>query len=111
MISVQTISHSPMSLSYSTPSTVSETINNLFFDVLLNVKNNNGNGSDRTVNISAVTTCDMGDYNNISEIISDGNELIIPLHSRITSLSSKNVTVRFSPTISGITCAAFRILK
>jgi hypothetical protein len=109
-ISVQVVSHSPISLTYATP-LISDTVSNIFFDVLLSVKNLNNNGSDRVVQISAVVPCDAGDYSNISQVISDGSEMIFPLTSRHTNWTSKLTTIHFSPTVSGVTCAAYRVLR
>lgn len=108
-ISVQVVSHSPIELNYTEPLASDTVLNSINFDVILNVRNDSF--SDRVVQISAVTTCDQGEYTNVSETIATDHELMIPLHSRITPWSSKLVTVHFTPTTSGLTCAAYRVLR
>jgi hypothetical protein len=108
-ISVQVLSHSPLELTYTTPLASDTITNSINFDAVFNIRNNSL--SDRIIQISAVTTCDQGDYSNISEVIAADHDLTIPITSRHTNWTSKISTIRFSPSVSGLTCAAFRVLK
>ncbi len=109
-LSVQIVDKSPLTLIFvEAASTASgDLISNFYFDDILLVKNDSG--SNTTVNISALMTCDAGDYNNISTVVSTGTIGVFQLHSRVTSWTTKLTTVHCTPT-SGVNLAVYRQLR
>lgn len=109
-LSIQTIDKNPIVLTYiQANSTASgDTVSSVYFDVILNVKNSGSVNT--TVNISAMVPCDAGDYSNVSTVVSPGTIGIFPLHSRITSWSTKVCTIHCSP-VEDISLAAYRQLR
>lgn len=109
LISVQVVDKSPLTLSYIAATSVCDSVlNTTAFDVVYNVKNDSSDSI--IVNISAIIPCEVGIYDNVSTIVYPGTIGIFPLHSKITSWSTRYNTINYS-SVSDITVAAYRILR